>query len=468
VALDEWRPAGREWLQVAGVFFAGLLPYLYLPLRSWQGVLFNHGEPDTVGRLWYHLTGAQFRYRMFTDPEAGLLKEVGAFWERFSAQFTPWLLPLVFLGVLAAFTRSRRFATALALLAGANLLWDLNYHIPDKDGYFLPIYLVAALFASEGLALVASMALRTVPPDRRAAPVLGVVFVALLAPPAAVNRVLVDKSSNRSLPEFTEELLRRLPPGGLLLVDDWFLIWSAAHAQLREGRFTDRMVVNDYLLCLPWYIHHLRRRYPHLNLPPRVDELVKERGEKVASARGWEIGDISQRYTEQIARVIVEANLDRPAGRRVFWNWHDSEERKVWQELPLASHGLFYEVLRTAPASLAPWTFDYPEPARYRKPDLEDAHHRHVAETFSVACNRAGIALITAGRYAEADVAFQRALAYNPDYPQVHLNLGVLFHTYAPDRMRRDRHWNEFLKMAPDDPQAPTVRKELGGVEGRR
>ncbi|MBI3892653.1 MAG: DUF2723 domain-containing protein [Candidatus Wallbacteria bacterium] len=454
-----WQPSRRELARAAAAFGAMLLLYAYVPIRASQGVLFNHGEPGTVGSFLYHLTGRQFQYRMFTDPEAGIAKEVGEFWERFQLQFTPWLLPLVAIGAVALAMRSRSLAIAMALLVAVNLVFDLNYHIPDKDGYFLGVYLACALCAAEGLAALATMAGRGRPPGQRAV-ATAVAGLLLLAAPAVVNRPLVDKSSNRSLPEFTEELFKRLPPGGLLMVDDQFLIWSAAYVQLLERRYVDRMVVNDYLLCLPWYVHHLRRRYPQLVLPSSVDELVGERGAEVAKAKGWKIGDISQRYIERIARAIVEANLKQ---RRVFWNWHDSEERKEWKGLPVTNRGLFYEVLKAAPATQEPWSIDYPDPANYHKTELVDAHHRHVADTFSVACNRAGIALIAAGRYAEAEAAFNRSLEYNRDYPQVHLNMGVLFHTYAPNRAKRDEHWKKFLELAPNDPQAATVKKEIGG-----
>jgi tetratricopeptide (TPR) repeat protein len=360
-------------------------------------------------------------------------------------------------GLLSLGLRDRRASASLALLAGANLLFALNYHIPDKEGYFLPVYLVVVLLAAEGFEALVKLA----PGGGRGARAAGLVLAATLLLPAVTNWPRVDKSGDRSLPEFTAALLESVPPDSLIVADDQFLVWSTAHAQLVEGRFRDRILVTDYLLCLPWYISHLRRHYPQLALPPSVDELVARRAEEVAGAKGWEIGDLSQRYVERIARTIIEANLPR---RRAFYNFHDFKERQEWKGLPVLNRGLTYELF--APGSTLPppqpWSVDYPDPARYRKKELLSTHWRHVAGTFSTSCNRAGIACISAGRYAEAETAFRRALAYDDGYAQVYLNLGVLHSQYLPDRRKRDEAWGRFLELAPDDEQAPKVRAELG------
>ena len=451
-----WRPGRRDWWLAAAAFTACLTLYLYLPLRSWQGVLFDHGQPSSLGRLLYHVTGRQFQYRMFVSPDAGLYKECTEFASQLSDQFTPWLLPLPAIGLLSLWLRDRRAAVALVLLAGANLAFDLNYHIPDKEGYFLPVYLVAALLAAEGFEALVKLA----PWRDRGARAAACALAAALLLPTFANWPRNDKSGDRSLPEFTSALLGSVPSDSLIVADDQFLVWSTAHAQLVEGRFTDRLLVTDYLLCLPWYISHLRRHYPQLVVPATVDELVARRNEEVARAKGWEIGDLSQRYVERIARTIIEANLPR---RRVFYNFHDFEERKEWNGLPVLNRGLTYELFepgRPLP-SAEPWAVDYPDPARYRKKELLGIHWRHVAGTFSTSCNRAGIACISAGRYAEAEAAFRRSLAYDDNYAQVYLNLGVLYAQYLPDRGKRDAAWRRFLELAPDDGQAPTVRREL-------
>ncbi len=445
------------WLRSAQVFLASVSLYLYLPIRSWMGVLFDHGQPGSLGNLLYHVTGRQFQYRMFVAADKGFLQEMEEFGRLVFEQFSPAFLALAAVGCMALWLRRRPLAVAVGLLAVANLLFDLNYHIPDKQGYYLPVYLVLVIWISEGAWVAAGMFRGK---QRELTVIVTALFLGLGIHSGASNWPEVDKSDNRSLPEFTEEISRRLPEGGLLLVDDQFLIWSFNYMQLIEGRHTDRIVVNDYLLCLPWYIAHLKRRYPQLRVPAGIDDLVAARGEEVARARGWEIGDISQRYTQQIAAELIRAN--KPF-RRCFLNFHDFEERKEWQGMKVVNQGLFFEIASPTPDGYdPPWDVDFPDPARYRKGEIHDRHHKHVAGTFSTACNRAGIAFIQAGRLKEAEAAFRRALEHDVDYAQVYLNLGVLYHSHLKDTAQRDQAWSRFLELAPDDPQAGSVRQALG------
>jgi hypothetical protein len=44
----------------------GLAPYFYLPLRSAADPALDWGDPETLRRLWEHVTGAQFRHLLVT------------------------------------------------------------------------------------------------------------------------------------------------------------------------------------------------------------------------------------------------------------------------------------------------------------------------------------------------------------------------------------------------------------------
>jgi len=48
-----------------------------------------------------------------------------------------------------------------------------------------------------------------------------------------------------------------------------------------------------------------------------------------------------------------------------------------------------------------------------------------------------------------------------PDYADVHLNAGLVYLKYLYDKEGTIYHWENFLKLRPDDPQAPAIRKAL-------
>ncbi len=47
------------------------------------------------------------------------------------------------------------------------------------------------------------------------------------------------------------------------------------------------------------------------------------------------------------------------------------------------------------------------------------------------------------------------------DYADVHLNAGLVYLKYLYNKEGTIYHWEEFLKLKPDDPQAPAIRKAL-------
>lgn len=449
-------PARRDIAISLVALAAALSLYLYLPVRSSQGLLFDNGETARPASFIRHVTGSQFRYRMFVEAEKTTAQEASDFARLMTQQWTPWLLPLAALGLYAMTRRNRAHAGAFVALVAANLFFDLNYHIPDKPGYFLPVWMSLAIWIAEGIqCLMGRCAAR-----KHWQAVAAIVLLAGVLQSAHTNQAFADKSANCSLADYTDEILRRLPNNSLLIVDDLSLMWSASSTQLIEHRYQDRIVISDYLLCLPWYVHHLRRRYPGLELDERVDELLAERSYEVQRARGRQIGEISARYTERIARSVAEASLPR---RRIFCCFRDTKDRETWNGFRLLDRGLCYEVFaRESDPEAEVWDIDYPHPARYLKTAIPETNWKHVASIFATSCNRAGIALIKTGRAREAEAALLRAVEYDPEYAQAYLNLGVLYHQYLPDRAKRDRSWRRFLELAPSDLQSSEVQRELG------
>ncbi len=64
------------------------------------------------------------------------------------------------------------------------------------------------------------------------------------------------------------------------------------------------------------------------------------------------------------------------------------------------------------------------------------------------------------GDYNEATFQFLRALKQRPDHSIALFNMGVVAMTVA-DTASAKQWWNRFLEVAPDSPQAPTVRERL-------
>ncbi len=59
--LLEWR----LMLKAAGLFFLGLTPYLYLPIRAWMDAPFEGNNPTNLERFWYVVSGGNLTGTFF-------------------------------------------------------------------------------------------------------------------------------------------------------------------------------------------------------------------------------------------------------------------------------------------------------------------------------------------------------------------------------------------------------------------
>jgi tetratricopeptide (TPR) repeat protein len=68
-------------------------------------------------------------------------------------------------------------------------------------------------------------------------------------------------------------------------------------------------------------------------------------------------------------------------------------------------------------------------------------------------------------RYAKAEEQFRKALVLDPDDPEIHYNLGVLYDDclMQPDRARI--HYSRFLELSPDDEDAARVVEWLSQIQ---
>ena len=132
-AVNGWsRRAGIAIAKVVPLFLAGLIPYLYLPVRASEAPLMNWGDPSTLGGLWRHLNAHTFRYQMFRSFENALQK-LGGFFTAFPREFGHAPVILVVAGFVLLAKRSRRLFVFAGLLFLTCLFYTINYGFEDPN-----------------------------------------------------------------------------------------------------------------------------------------------------------------------------------------------------------------------------------------------------------------------------------------------------------------------------------------------
>ncbi len=179
--LLEWR----LMLRAAGLFFLGLTPYLYLPIRSWMDTPMEANNPSNFERFWYVVSGGNLTGSSFAFGPAELPGRLLFYWGHLTDNLSPVLVMVALTGAALMVARDRPVGLLLGFLYLGWTLYSIENDIPDVNLYFIPTYLILCLWTAVGLGAllteVEALTERFSPPVRRAALVL--LCAALLALP---------------------------------------------------------------------------------------------------------------------------------------------------------------------------------------------------------------------------------------------------------------------------------------------
>jgi hypothetical protein len=261
-----WRPFAWS----AGFLSAGLVTYLYLPLRALREPFLNLGNPSTAGRFLWVVTAEAFQKSV--SPDA-----VAPFAERFSH-------------VLLATGEDLHVATLVIALLGAyfmlrvkaprkyGLFWVTVWAVyalgravlgfvrgnPDALAYLMLSYAALAILAVFAIGVLLTALAEAVPNRPRLAPMFGA-FLVLMA-----SSQFVRSSEASSLAGFVDtdvfddSLRRSLPPRSIVLVHNPQTIFRFWGGEAEEQNRPDVTMIPLPLLTYPSLVDRFVRNEPEL------------------------------------------------------------------------------------------------------------------------------------------------------------------------------------------------------------
>ncbi len=233
-------------LRGAGLFLVGLLPYLYLPLRASMDPPLNVGDPTTLERFRVLVTGARFEGRMFAYGPELLPGRVAYYLALLSEQFHPALLAAAVAGILYLLLRDRAALALLSFLFAGWLVYALEYNIKDVYLYFIPTYLILAVFTAAGFRAVLETvgALGWLSPVLRGAvvPAVSILMVVLSVATAGEAYARVDRSGDYHGREIIESVAENAGRGATVL-HRGSILW---YMTLFEERRKDLTLVDPF------------------------------------------------------------------------------------------------------------------------------------------------------------------------------------------------------------------------------
>jgi tetratricopeptide (TPR) repeat protein len=257
----------RRLIYAALFAFAGLFAvYAYLPLAASRSPLMNWGDPRTLERLWWQVSGKQYQVFLSFSLRT-MASQFAGFIELAAREFGPWWVPaapaLAIAGLVAVFRRDKAIFWFLVFVIGADLAYALGYEIAeDKDAYYLPAFIAMAIAAGFGtewfIKKVVSARLISKAPRSIAAALVLLVPIAALAG----NLPYDNRSRYFIARDYIDNILSTIEPGGMLLTRDWQVYSPMLYVREIEHRRDDAVVIDVNQLRRSWYYDYLSRVYP--------------------------------------------------------------------------------------------------------------------------------------------------------------------------------------------------------------
>lgn len=328
--------AFKRLLVLIPPFAAGLLPYAWLPLRAAGDPWFNWGNPETLWAFWRHVTGAQYRVWMFTNPDT-FPQQTGYFLHNLSSE-TVWIgLVVAALGLFYLADRRKLLFPVSLVGIGAAIAYVMvasggsaDNPVPSNGETLTGVVIgYVALMAVLIAAMVWIASLRNASMRNRLAVLSLVAFLSCLfyaggydimeitpyyltaffavgiwmlfglqwlmnrlgfaggAAVAAllvlvvggVNFVAADESDRTLVEDMTVNVLANLPENAVIFSKQWdFWLAGSFYMQAVEAMRPDVLVVDHELLRRSWYLDQLEVNYPEFmeRVRPEVETFRAE------------------------------------------------------------------------------------------------------------------------------------------------------------------------------------------------
>jgi hypothetical protein len=243
---------------------AGLLVYLYLPLRAEVYPPINWGNPQTwYGFLW-EVTGNPYRGLLFGATTLIL-------WERIRSISTLLLDQYGAVGLVAGAIGAIQYSFPnkwvrwiLVWIFVAYFAFAIGYKAQDSVGYLIPAIMVFAIWIGLALPSLWQLNWKRVP--------IGYLFIGILILSIYLRipgtRIRLDTRSQDQPARYAEQLLQAAPPNAIVYTStdqDTFPLWYY-HFGLHER--PDLRIVVLPLTQFVWYQQTLLHTYTDLEFPP--------------------------------------------------------------------------------------------------------------------------------------------------------------------------------------------------------
>jgi tetratricopeptide (TPR) repeat protein len=323
----------KKFLLFSLFFILGISIYVYLPIRSSIEPLFNWGKPVNFERFLWHITGKQYKVWMFTGNIMVIKRAFASFLKFISSQYTPLFIPLALLGVIGLFSTSKPKAIFFLSLFILNIIYAINYEIPDIEPYFIVSILVYTIFIHYGLLFLAKR-------------IKQLTKVSLILPFLVLlyNFKGSNERGNYVAYDMCCNLFASVNNNGIVITNNWDYYSPSLYLRYIEDKRKDIVIIDKELLRRSWYFDYLKREYPHLMRKSKHEiEMYLELLYDFEHSNLESAGEIQECYIRMI-NSFIEKNIEKYPCYITFADGGDRDSPSIVPDLMKIPHGIVYKI----------------------------------------------------------------------------------------------------------------------------
>lgn len=282
--------------------------YVLMYIRAQYAYPFEFGNPDTIGRMFYHISGGSWGEQTMQQVDGIVGLRFPYFMRLILHQYLIFL-PAVVFGMACMIIQ--KLYRLLGLTFGyflLVLLYQLRiYQFADTDTYMLVPFVMGAIWIAYGIYWVATQRY-----------LVWLAVVVLLPIQLYLNFGKADKSDYSISETHMKEIDRSCPPNSILITSDWTTLMQYYYYRVAENFRPDLIVLKGSVKFTNYEM--LPLMYPELYLKVKDEYLAYiEEIRKVKPIQVYDTGvdmvsrDLVAAYTKLMHRIIRLADAeDRP------------------------------------------------------------------------------------------------------------------------------------------------------------
>jgi hypothetical protein len=289
------------------LILAGMLVYLYLPLRAQAYPPINWGNPQSLAGFLWEVTGNPYHSLLFSTQAIALWERIRSVSSLLLDQFGAVGLVAGVIGAIHFSFRIKWLPRVLVWTFFVYFIFAIGYNAQDSVAYLLPAVLVFAIWLGLSIPSLWPIKWKGVP--------LGVFLVGIVLISIGVQipgtMARVDTRSQDQPARFAEQFLQEAPLNSIVetMTDqDTFPLWYY-HFGLKER--PDLRIVVLSLTQFVWYQDTLVHTYPDLQFPNLYTQDLPN------TDWGQQIKDLNPERPVCVTRLSseAEAGIDYNAAR---------------------------------------------------------------------------------------------------------------------------------------------------------